>query len=152
MAKVGKIEPPLNFSKLMCLSHAADFPFRQNKINRWKGCSSRHPNEFHFLPHMHNVSWVFRFRPHPFPSVFHFKVPFWRGEKKFWRIIDDSPRKTKRWLWSWFHFSRQSCMKSTIYGPFSQKNTASDDLCAAAFKDAIQREQKDAGLQGWNSK
>lgn len=45
----------LNFLKLMCLSHAEDFPFRQNKIHRWRGRLSCQPNELHLLPQVHNV-------------------------------------------------------------------------------------------------
>lgn len=54
MSKVCQMK--LHFSKLMCLSHPDDPPFRQNGINRWRGHPSCHPTEFHFLPHIHNAS------------------------------------------------------------------------------------------------
>lgn len=53
-----------------------------------------------------------------FPLYFTLRCLSGRGGKTLWRIIDDCPRKTKRWLWSRFHFSRQSCMKSAIFRPF----------------------------------
>lgn len=53
-----------------------------------------------------------------FPLYFTLRCHSEGGRKTLWRIIDDTPRKTKRWLWTRFHFSRQSCMKSAIFRPF----------------------------------
>lgn len=60
----------------MCLSHAEDFPFRQDKINRWRGRLSCHPSECHFQPYVHNVFSFFRFWPHPFPLYFTLRCSF----------------------------------------------------------------------------
>lgn len=136
------LQQSLNFLKLMCLSHAEDFPFRQNKIYRWRGRLSRHPNEFHLLPHVHNVfSFFFLFfldsnHTHFLPSTF--RCSFRGGKKKSFRgnIGCRSPRNTRKHNFLAFFHSNGERSSST----------------PAAFKDVVQREQKDAGLQGWNSK